>query len=187
MNKSLLILSFGLGSLLMTACSGNRSDQSQQNSDSTQSATTHKEPYADSERTNNFEAKLGGATYDIHITRRADKSLPIVTDDLGNSFYDNRVTVRITCGDKVVLNKDYTKEAFADFLSASETKGTVLLGMAYDSSKSDAHTIRLGAQIGQVGIEEGPAFSIEVPLNGGTPSIVRDTAQDTTGDDGLSD
>ena len=55
--------------------------------------------------------------------------------------------------------------------------------MAYDSAKSDAHTIRLGAQVGQVGIEEGPAFSIEIPLDGGAMSIVRDNNQDTTGDD----
>ena len=53
--------------------------------------------------------------------------------------------------------------------------------MAFDSEKSDASALRLGAQIGQVGIEEGPAFSVEIPLNGGASSIVRDQEQDTTG------
>lgn len=57
--------------------------------------------------------------------------------------------------------------------------------MAFDSEKTqkDKRIIYLGAQVGQVGIEEGPAFSIEIPLDGSASSIVRDTAQDNTGGD----
>ena len=129
---------------------------------------------------------MGGKDFVITIKRAADKSLPTVTDDLGKSFYDNRVEVTITCNGQPFFSKSYTKEAFASFLTTkSETQGTILLGMAYDSAKSDGHAIRLGAQVGQVGIEEGPAFCVEIPLDGSASSIVRDTNQDTTGDDGV--
>ena len=121
------------------------------------------------------------------MERRADTSLPVVTDELGNRFYDNRVEVSILRDGQSFLQRSYTKDAFSDFLSASDKQGTVLLGMAFDADRSDSRAIRLGAQIGQVGVEEGPAFIVEIPLSGAASSIVRDSNQDTTGDDGMED
>lgn len=144
-------------------------------------------PYAEPELKNSSTAKLGGRTYQITVERRADTSLPVVTDELGNRFYDNRVEVSILRDGQSFLQRSYTKDAFSDFLSASDKQGTVLLGMAFDADRSDSRAIRLGAQIGQVGVEEGPAFVVEIPLGGGAPSIVRDSNQDTTGDDGMED
>lgn len=144
-------------------------------------------PYAESELKNTSTAKLGGRTYQITVERRADTSLPVVTDELGNRFYDNRVEVSILRDGQSFLQRSYTKDAFSDFLSASDKQGTVLLGMAFDADRSDARAIRLGAQIGQVGVEEGPAFIVEIPLSGAASSIVRDSNQDTTGDDGMED
>ena len=173
---------------MITACGGNKSNADQAQQDSLSAAQQANTPYADASQTNQYEAKLGGNTYKITISRAADKTLPIVTDEQGNKFYDNRVNVVITCNGNAFFNKSYTKDSFNDFLvSKADKQGTVLLGMAYDSEKSNNQVIHLGAQVGQVGIEEGPAFSIEIPLNGGASSIVRDNNQDTTGDDGLSD
>ena len=172
----------------LAACSGKKSDNEASQQDSTAIAMQSDAPYADASQKNEYEAKLGGNTYKITINRSADKSQPIVTDELGKKFYDNRVDVVITCNGEAFFDKSYTKDSFSDFLkSKTDRQGTILLGMAYDSEKSNAHTIHIGAQVGQVGIEEGPAFSIEIPLDGGASSIVRDTNQDTTGDDGLSD
>lgn len=183
--KKLVVASAAL--LLMaslSACSGNKSDANAQQQDSTAVNANNNAPYAETDQNNQYTAKLGGKSFEIVIQRKADKSLPIVTDDLGKQFYDNRVDVVIKCDGQEFYKHSFTKEAFADFLTTSaDSQGTVLLGMAYDSAKSDAHAIRLGAQIGQVGIEEGPAFSIEIPLDGSAISIVRDNNQDTTGDD----
>ncbi|MCI6725083.1 MAG: DUF4738 domain-containing protein, partial [Bacteroidales bacterium] len=117
----------------------------------------------------------------------ADQQLPVVTDEVGKQYYDNRVQVDITADGKPFYSHAFTREAFAGFATEQETVGCVLLGMAFDSERSDAHALRLGAQIGQVGIEEGPAFIVEIPLDGGAASIVRDKQQDTTGDDGMSE
>ena len=56
--------------------------------------------------------------------------------------------------------------------------------MAFDQENSSAATLRFGAQIGQPGIEEGPAFIVEIPTGGGACSIVRDMRQDTMGEEG---
>lgn len=171
----------------LAACSSKKSEGQASDNDTTTTVSPSK-PYADPAHTNDYTARLGGTDYTITISRAADTSLPVVTDEQGNKFYDNRVTVQVKRGSEVVLNQTFTKENFSDFLTTdAERQGTVLLGMAYDSGKSDAHTLRLGAQIGQVGIEEGPAFIVEIPLNGGAVSILRDANQDTTGDDGMTD
>lgn len=168
----------------LTACGGNKTDGNTTDTDTAQTAVNNNAPYAEPGQNNTYTASLAGNNFEITIKREADKTLPVVTDDLGKEFYDNRVEVTITKGGEEFFKKTYTKEAFAGFLtSESESQGTVLLGMAYDSAKSDGHAIRLGAQIGQVGIEEGPAFTIEIPLDGSASSIVRDNNQDTTGND----
>ena len=168
----------------VASCGGNKTQDNVADADSTQTTAHTDAPYADPGQQSSYTATLGGKTYGISIHRQADQSLPVVTDELGKKFYDNRVDVVITCDNAEFFKKSYTKEAFAGFLTASaEAEGTVLLGMAFDSEKSDGHAIRLGAQIGQVGVGEGPAFTIEIPLDGGVSSIVRDNNQDTTGND----
>ena len=168
MKKIVLASTCLLLGLSLASCSNKKSDAEAQNVDSTQTVNNNNAPYAEPTQSNAYTTKLAGKQFEITISRVADKTLPIVKDDLGKEFYKN----------------SFTKDAFSEFLTtAADRQGTVLLGMAYDSAKSDGHAIRLGAQIGQVGIEEGPAFSIEIPLDGSAASIVRDNNQDTTGDD----
>ncbi|MGM9688085.1 MAG: DUF4738 domain-containing protein [Alloprevotella sp.] len=171
----------------MAACGDKKSEGAVSPADSVQQRVTDDTPYGEPTLKNSFTAQWGGKSYAITIERQADPELPVVSDELGKKFYDNRVEVTILRDGEPFFHKSYSKEAFADFLSRAEQQGTVLLGMAYDSDKSDAHAIRLGAQIGQVGIEEGPAFCIEIPLDGSASSIVRDSDQDTTGDAGVED
>ncbi len=184
-------ISFGITVLLLSAtfcaCGSGKSDKTDASADSTAQKAVSDAPYAEPSQSNTYTATLAGRHFEISISRKADQSLPTVTDELGKKFYNNRVEVTIKADGEEFFSHSYTREAFQEFLSESEKQGTVLLGMAFDSEKSDGHAIRLGAQIGQVGIEEGPAFCVEIPLDGSASSIVRDTNQDTTGDDGLSD
>lgn len=166
------------------SCSEKKGDAANDQEGNTAAVSAQgEEPYADTEVDNSYTAQLGGKSYVIRIRRKADKNLPVVVDDSGQKSYDNSVEVTVTRDGKEFFNRRYTKEAFRDFLKGNEGEGCVLLGMAYDINKSDGHAIRLGAQVGQVGIGEGPAFTIEIPLDGGASGIVRDNNQDTTGDD----
>lgn len=185
--KLLCVFALGTMALAMASCGNGKSDNQTSSTDTVQQAVQPEKPYADSPSSYAQSVKLGGQEFVISITRKADPGQPIVTDELGKQFYDNRVEVNITSNGRDFFHHSYTREAFEDFLHENEKQGTVLLGMAYDPEKSDGHAIRLGAQVGQVGIGEGPAFTVEIPLDGGASSIVRDRDQDTTRDDGLSD
>ena len=173
--------------IMLASCGEKKSNAEVETRQTEQQQVTADTPYAESELKNTSTAQLGGKTYQITVARRADTSLPLITDELGKKYYDNRVEVNILRDGEPFFQSSYTKDAFSDFLSASDKQGSVLLGMAFDADKSDAHAIRLGAQIGQVGVEEGPAFIVEIPLSGAASSIVRDSNQDTTGDDGMEE
>jgi len=187
MKKHFLLLPTLLLGLSLTACSGKKGDATPSSLDSSAINAANEKPYADSELQNSDTVKISGKTYIVSVHRKADASLPTLKDEYGKVFYDNRVDIKITCDGEVCYEKSYTKEDFAKFLSSDEKHNNLLLGMAYDRTRNDAHTIYLGAQIGQIGIEEGPAFCIEVPISGGEAKISREANQDTTGEDGLGD
>lgn len=177
---------FALAALGNTSCSGNNADRTSTTADSTAQVSTD-EPYADATVTRTDTMRISGRTYEITITREADKNGEVVSDELSNKFYDNSVRVRITADGEEQYDETYNKKSFDSQLSESEKQGSVLLGMAFDAEHSDSHAIYLGAQVGQPGIGEGPAFLVEIPLNGGSASITRDRNQDTSGDDGITD
>lgn len=170
----------------LMACGDSKNKETLDAADSTAVAVTNG-PSADNEHRRSYTAKLNGKNYDITILRQSDRNLPIVNDEAGRQYVDNSVEVSIACNGKLIRSKTFTKQAFSDFLSDKEKQGTVFLGMAFDAERSNNQKICLGAQIGQVGIEEGPAFTVEFPLDGGPISIVRDNYQDTTGNDGMTD
>lgn len=96
--KKILIMACAAGMLtLLPACGGQKTSDAASKQDTVQTAANSNAPYADPSQENSYNAKLGGKDFVITIKRAADKSLPTVTDDLGKSFYDNRVEVTITC------------------------------------------------------------------------------------------
>ena len=171
----------------LTACQNNKGNTQTEPGAQTENTAKEQEPYADGDLKNTYTAKLGQNVYKITITRHSNKHQPAITDEMGNEFYDNQAEVVITCNGSAFFSKSYTKADFENYLLDSERTGTILLGMAYDMEKSDSKCIRLGAQIGLVGIEEGPAFNIAIPLDGSAPNITRDKNQDTTGNAGSSE
>lgn len=168
--------------LALTACGGKQDAKNE--TPETVAAEQTAGPHADNDLNREYVATLGGHRFEINIKRTADETLPTVTDELGGTFYDNRVEITATRDGEELFAKQFTKSDFADFAPAADSKGCVLLGMAFDQENSSAATLRFGAQIGQPGIEEGPAFIVEIPTGGGACSIVRDMRQDTTGEEG---
>ena len=72
-----------------------------------------------------------GKEYHSHVVRRPDDSLPVVTNEQGEKFVDNRITLRITSGGKSIVNKEFTKESFLEGLVYDKNTSK---GMVYAAS-----------------------------------------------------
>lgn len=75
-----------------------------------------------------------GKEYQSSVVRRPDESLPIVKNELGEKFVDNRITLRITCDGKLVVDKVFTKENFASLVDDKFMKYSILEGLVYDKT-----------------------------------------------------
>lgn len=75
-----------------------------------------------------------GKEYQSSVVRRPDESLPIVKNEQGEKFVDNRITLRITCGGKQVVDKVFTKDNFASLVDAKFMKYSILEGLVYDKT-----------------------------------------------------
>ncbi len=70
--------------------------------------------------------------YTITIRRYADTSLPIVQDESGRKYYDNKIDVKITRADgSVFMDKTFQKTDFNSFLDDNTKKNGALLGLPF--------------------------------------------------------
>lgn len=83
-------------------------------------------------------ATLKNQTFNISVRRSADESLPVVTDDDGQRYYDNRVVLHVAAGGKTVFDKEFTKESFASFIADDNfMKHALLEGLAFEKTEGD--------------------------------------------------
>ena len=177
---------FGYGMLLLLlslySCHSKTKNEATTQDSTEGNATGPKESSSPLERTETFKA--GGHTYVLSIKREANHALPTVKDESGQVYYDNTVEVRLTCDAQEVYSHLFTKADFDSYLSDQEKANLVLQGMGYDPTQKISTVVMLGAQIGTAGLDgDGPAFTLEIPLQGGNAKITPINAQDTTGED----
>ncbi len=67
------------------------------------------------------------------VSRRPDKDLPVVADEQGEQYFDNRITLHIDCEGKEVLHKDFTKQDFAPWVDEEFLGNSILEGLVYDT------------------------------------------------------
>lgn len=75
-----------------------------------------------------------GKEYRSTVVRRPDESLPVVKNEEGEEFIDNRITLRLVCGGKQVVAKEFTKESFAALVDAKFLKYAILEGLVFDKT-----------------------------------------------------
>ena len=78
------------------------------------------------------QAEFRGRTYDITVVRRADNTLPVVTDVQGVKYYDNTITMEVMTGGSVFAHKIFNKNTFASYLEADFLKRSILEGLVFD-------------------------------------------------------
>ena len=109
-----------------------------------------------------------GHKYHILVERTPADSLAQVKDRFGDPFLDNQVTITIT-------------------RAGEASKNLVLGGIAFSSV--DERGFHFGAQLNLPGDDEGGLiYKLTLPLSAqGNPAIERDTNQDTSASDEVSD
>ena len=76
------------------------------------------------------DIKFKGKDYHSLVSRTPDESLPHVSNEMGDTYVDNKIVLRITRGGENGLNKnDFSSVVDANFLSKS-----VLEGIVYDKT-----------------------------------------------------
>lgn len=83
------------------------------------------------------EAEFKGRTYNMKVVRRADSTLPVVTDVQGLKYYDNTITLEVSTGGKLFANKIFNKNTFASYLEADFLKHSILEGLVFDKVTDD--------------------------------------------------
>ena len=133
--KSLVSVLVCAGAFLFVACT------SQSNTEKKQVQTLLKEQVEKNDnlvRMQSSDAKdqisFRGKEYLSVVTRRPDETLPVVKHEEGGSYVDNRITLRLTCGAKQLVNKAFTKKDFSSLIEPAFMKHALLEGIVFDKT-----------------------------------------------------
>lgn len=77
---------------------------------------------------------VGGKVYTYEIHRFSTDDMPTVKGDFSHNatFYDNKASLIVTLGDKVVYSNTFTKNSFANFVDPEMMKNSILEGLVFD-------------------------------------------------------
>ena len=78
--------------------------------------------------------KFKGKDYHSLVSRTPDENLPHVTNELGDTYVDNKIVLHLTRGNETVLNKTFTKNDFSSVVDANFLSKSILEGIVYDKT-----------------------------------------------------
>lgn len=78
--------------------------------------------------------KFKGKDYHSMVSRTPDESLPHVTNEMGDTYLDNKIVLRLTRGNEKVFDKTFTKNDFSSVVDAGFLSKSVLEGIVYDKT-----------------------------------------------------
>lgn len=120
-----------------------------------------------------------GKECEAQISRTPDEALPLVQNEQGDKYIDNRVTIHINSQGKTILNQSFTKEDFSSILSTHFLQGAILEGIAYDTI--DANHILFAASVSY------PESDLYIPIRLSIQSNGKITIEKTDLMDGYSE
>lgn len=109
------------------------------------------------ESTGEMDFKFKGKDYHSVVVRTPDEALPHVTNEMGDTYVDNKITLRLTRGSEQVFNRTFTKTDFASVVDADFMSKAVLEGIVYD--KTSPEGIIYAASVAQ------PQTDLYIPLS----------------------
>lgn len=120
--------------IFLSACSSQNKDEKKDRQvlmqDSIKAAGPQRMQVSDVKASFNYQGK----EYKSSVLRQPDENLPIIRNKQGEKFVDNRITLRLTCGGKEVVERVFTKESFASLVDAKFMQYAILEGLVYDQT-----------------------------------------------------
>ena len=68
------------------------------------------------------------------VSRAPDENLPHVANEMGDTYVDNKIVLRLTRGSEKVFDKTFTKNDFSSVVDAKFLSNSVLEGIVYDKT-----------------------------------------------------
>ena len=120
-------------------------------------------------------------TYKVEIKRSPNDSLPMVKDETGQQFVDNRISLVVRRADgSVAIQKSFTKATFEGYIDAYYRKAGILEGLVFD--EVDDQQLKFAASVCLPQTDEYIPLEVKID-NFGNMRIARDSQMDTNGDD----
>ncbi len=81
-----------------------------------------------------IDFKFKGKDYHSMVLRTPDENLPHVVNEMGDTYVDNKIVLRLTRGSEKVFDKTFTKNDFSSVVDAKFLSNSVLEGIVYDKT-----------------------------------------------------
>ena len=81
-----------------------------------------------------IDIKYKGKEYHSFISRTPNDSLPRVVSQMGNTYVDNQIVLRLTRGNERIFSRTFTKKQFASLIGEDFMAKSILEGIAYDKT-----------------------------------------------------
>jgi hypothetical protein len=136
-------------------------------------------PVAMQETKQESDIDWASGKYKVAIVRTADETLPLTKDEAGHSYYDNKITVRVTRADgSEFFAKTFTKSDFSQCLDDNLRKNGALLGIVFD--KTEDSQLRFAASVGSPDVLSDQYLPMVLTISRmGAVSIVKDNRLDS--------
>lgn len=122
---------------------------------------------------------VNGKKYDYYIKREACDSLGVVKSEVGGSYVNNQIELKVSCEGNVIFHKTFTKNSFASYADPKYLDESVLEGIVFDRVEGD--NIIFAGSIGDPQIDMYDPFSLKLSTSGSL------TIEKVTGMDGFDE
>ena len=85
-------------------------------------------------RKSEIDIKYKGKEYHSFLSRTPNDSLPRVVSQMGNTYVDNQIVLRLTRGNERIFSRTFTKKQFASLIGEDFMAKSILEGIAYDKT-----------------------------------------------------
>lgn len=121
-----------------------------------------------------------GKTYHVEISREPDDSLAKVSDETGQQFVDNRISLTVRRADgSVAISKTFLKRTFESYIDQEYKRAGILEGFVFD--EVDGNYLEFAASVSLPQTDEYIPLEVKID-NYGNLTIKRDSEMDTNGD-----